>query len=73
MGYLAVDVTAALCREAGALAERHGLRGYDSVHMAALLRLARAAGKSAVRFSCFDDRLTHATRSALRTLQPAAR
>ena len=71
--YLAVDVTAALCREAGALAERHGLRGYDSVHLAACLQVARAAGKAAVRFSCFDDRLTRATRSALRTLQPPGR
>ena len=31
--YLTVDVTGPLCREAGALAERHGLRGYDSVHL----------------------------------------
>ncbi len=71
--YLAVDVTSAVCREAGALAERHALRGYDSVHLAAFLRLARAAGKAAVRFSCFDDRLTRATRTALRMLQPAGR
>ncbi|MDP2321108.1 MAG: type II toxin-antitoxin system VapC family toxin [Acidobacteriota bacterium] len=71
--YLAVDVTSAVCREAGALAERHALRGYDSVHLAAFLHLARAAGKAAVRFSCFDDRLTRATRTALRTLQPAGR
>lgn len=71
--YLAVDVTSVVCCEAGALAERHGLRGYDSVHLAAFLLLARAAGKSAVRFSCFDDRLTRATRSALRTLRPAGR
>lgn len=71
--YLAVDVTAAVCREAGALAERHALRGYDSVHLAAFLHLAHAAGKAAVRFSCFDDRLTRATRAALRTLQPAGR
>ena len=71
--YLAVDVTSAVCREAGALAERHALRGYGSVHLAAFLHLARAAGKAAVRFSCFDDRLTRATRTALRVLQPAGR
>ena len=71
--YLAVDVSAALCREAGALAERHSLRGYDSVHLAAFLQVARAAGKAAVQFSCFDDRLTRASRSAARMLRPAGR
>ena len=71
--YLAVDVTAALCRDAGDLAERHGLRGYDSVHLAAYLEVARAAGKAKVRFSCFDDRLTAATRSAARRLRPTGR
>jgi len=71
--YLAVDVTAALCRDAGDLAERHGLRGYGSVHLAAYLQVARAAGKARVRFSCFDDRLTAATRSATRTLRPSGR
>ena len=70
--YLAIDVTAALCREAGALAERHGLRGYDSVHLAAFLQTVRAGGKATVRFSGFDDRLTRATRSALRSLRSSA-
>ena len=71
--YFAVDVTAALCREAGDLAERHRLRGYDGVHLAAYLQVARAAGKANVRFSCFDDRLTAATRSAARKLRPTGR
>jgi uncharacterized protein len=71
--YLAVDVTAALCRDAGDLAERHGLRGYDSVHLAAYLQVTRAAGKAKVRFSCFDDRLTAAARSATRTARPSGR
>jgi hypothetical protein len=30
---------------------------YDSVHLAAFLAVARAAGKNAMEFSCFDDRL----------------
>lgn len=71
--YLRVDVTAAICREAGALAARYALRGYDSVHLAAFLTVARAAGKTAVQFSCFDDRLTRAGRSALRTLARPSR
>jgi predicted nucleic acid-binding protein len=71
--YLAIDVTAALCRDAGAVAERHGLRGYDSVHLAAYLHITRAAGKDKVRFSCFDSRLTAAARSAARTGRPSGR
>lgn len=71
--YLAVDVTAALCRDAGDLAERHGLRGYDSVHLAAYLQVVRVAGKARVRFSCFDDRLTAAARSAARPTRPSGR
>lgn len=71
--YLAVDVTAALCRDAGELAERHGLRGYDSVHLAAYLQVARVAGKNSVRFSCFDEHLTAAARSAARTLRHSGR
>jgi predicted nucleic acid-binding protein len=71
--YLAVDVTAALCRDAGELADRYSLRGYDSVHLAAYLQVARAAGKTRVRFSCFDERLTAAARSAARTLRPSGR
>jgi len=71
--YLAVDVTAELCRDAGDLAERHGLRGYDSVHVAAYIQVARAAGKAKVRFSCFDSRLTAAARSAARAARPNGR
>lgn len=71
--YLTVDVTAPLCREAGSLAERHALRGYDSVHLAAFLQVARAAGKAAVRFSCFDERLTRAARAVLRSVAAAGR
>lgn len=67
--YLAVDVTGALCRDAGDLAERYGLRGDDSVHLAAYLHVARAAGRASVRFSCFDDRLTAAARSAARSIR----
>lgn len=71
--YLAIDVTAALCRDAGDLAERHGLRGYDGVHLAAYLQVTRAAGTAKVRFSCFDNRLTAAARYAARTARRSGR
>ena len=71
--YLAVDVTAALCADAGDLAERYRLRGYDSVHLAAYLQVARAAGKGNVWFSCFDARLTAAAQAAARRLRSTGR
>jgi uncharacterized protein len=64
--YVTVDVTSALCREAGALAERYRLRGYDSVHLASYAHVARSPGAPDARFSSFDDRLNRAARSLAR-------
>jgi predicted nucleic acid-binding protein len=58
--YNVVDVNDPLVRRAGALAERHALRGYDAVQLAAALDL-RAAGV-AVEFLSFDARLNRAAR-----------
>lgn len=55
-----VDAGEPLVRRAGALAERHGLRGYDAVHLAAAVELVRAG--AVVSFACFDDRLRAAAR-----------
>jgi len=57
-----VAVTEAVCREAGELAERFGLRGYDSVQLACYAQLVRSAGDLAVAFCCFDARLQLAAR-----------
>lgn len=35
-----IELTAALARRAGGLAEEHGLRAYDAVHLASLLEVA---------------------------------
>jgi len=54
-------VTEPLVRRAGDLAERHGLRGYDSVHLAAVLALRELVGSGAeVRFGVFDSKLREA-------------
>ena len=54
-------VTEPLVRRAGELAERHGLRGYDSVHLAAVLTLRESVGSSAeVRFGVVDAKLGEA-------------
>lgn len=60
--YLAVEVTDALCRVAGQLAETYSLRGFDSIHLASFAEVARRAGRDETRFSSFDDRLNHAAR-----------
>jgi predicted nucleic acid-binding protein len=71
--YLAVDVTEAVCRDAGNLAERYRLRGYDSVHLACFLEVARRAGATDTKFSSFDDRLNRAARTAARALARSQR
>ena len=58
--YNVVDLSDALVHSAGALAERHALRGYDAVQLAAALEL-RAIG-SPVEFCAFDGRLNRAAR-----------
>ena len=66
--YFTVDVTSALCRQAGEFAERYRLRAYDSVHLAAFAEVAREAGVRDTRFSSFDDALNRAAHSLRRTL-----
>ena len=58
--YLTVNVTDSLIREAGDLAEKHSLRGFDSIHLASALTLHRELAAPIV-FSCFDERLSKAT------------
>ena len=67
--YLAVDATASLCREAGELAERYRLRGYDSVHLASYAEVTRQAGAAETRFSSFDLALNRAARALRRALR----
>lgn len=66
---LAVEATEDLCRRAGDLAEAHALRGFDSLHLASFLLVATSAAPEPVRFSCFDERLEAAARTAI--AQPA--
>ena len=66
--YLAVQVTEALCKDAGQLAERYALRGFDSVHLASYLEVARQAGAAHTEFSSSDDRLNVAAGRAVRGL-----
>lgn len=58
--YNVLTLTETLVRSAGGLAERHALRGYDAVQLAAALAL-QAAG-AGVEFCAFDTRLNRAAR-----------
>jgi len=66
--YLAVAASASICQAAGDLAEHYRLRGFDSVHLASYLEVARRAGAAQTRFSSHDDRLNRAARLAGRAL-----
>ncbi len=69
--YATLEATSRLCGEAGMLAERYRLRGYDSVHLASFAEVVRRAGSSTVRFSSFDEALNRAARSLHRRLARA--
>jgi predicted nucleic acid-binding protein len=66
--YLTIEVTSALCRQAGEFAEHYRLRAYDSMHLAAFAEVAREAGVRETKFSSFDKGLNRAARSLRRTL-----
>ena len=52
-----------LGRTAGQLAETHGVRGCDAVHLASFQQLLAASEDDDVRFSSADARLVRAARS----------
>jgi predicted nucleic acid-binding protein len=58
--YNVVGLSDSLVHSAGELAERHALRGYDAVQLAAVLELRTAGGP--VEFCAFDTRLNRAAR-----------
>lgn len=60
--YARLDTSDPIAHGAGELAERHALRGFDSIHLASALRLSERFDD--LRFLAFDDRLTFAPRAA---------
>jgi hypothetical protein len=63
------EATDSLCRAAGALAEKYGLRGFDSIHLASFAEVVSRAGIGDTRFSSFDERLNQAAKKLTRTLE----
>lgn len=58
--YLILNVTEDTVRMAGDLAEKHALRGFDSIHLASAVILQRELSLP-VKFSCFDENLQKAS------------
>lgn len=57
-------------RRAGELAETHGLKGFDAVHLASAEVLRQGFG--AITFACFDTELSRAASARGMTLLPPA-
>lgn len=60
--YTRLPVSNLLPREAGEMAERHALRGFDAIHLASAKRLEGRLDD--LRFLAFDDRLSDAAKEA---------
>jgi len=69
--YASLEVTADVARHAGELAERYALRGFDSVHLASFVAVARQAAEGDVAFSSFDSALNRAADTWLRQARRA--
>ena len=59
--YLILNTTRDTVKLAGDLAEKHALRGFDSIHLATALTL-RQELSTAIVFSCFDANLQKASK-----------
>lgn len=59
--YLAMEVSDAVILLAGDLSEKHGLRGFDSIHLASAVTLKTQVSEEMVA-ACFDARLWEAFR-----------
>jgi len=58
---VSIEVSEALARLAGDLAEKHGLRGFDSIHLATFAHVLERS-EDDVEFSSFDKRMVAAAR-----------
>lgn len=67
---LSIPTTPEICHEAGELAERYRLRGFDSIHLASFANMLRGLqGRDDVEFSSFDESLNNAARRLARSIR----
>ena len=60
--FLSIDVTDDLARTAGDLAEKHAVRGFDSIHLATFVQVLGRCPDDDVRFSSYDQQMVAAAR-----------
>ena len=60
---LSIPVSEEVARAAGRLADEHGIRGCDAVHLASFEDLIARSDDEDVQFSCADERLVKAART----------
>ena len=61
--WIAVAIDTDLIHHSARLAEKHGLRAADAIHLSSFERILATADNDDVRFLCADDRLSKAARS----------
>lgn len=61
--FLVIVLGDELARAAGRLADVHGVRGCDAIHLASFEALLTRCDDENVQFSCADERLSRAARS----------
>lgn len=61
--YLVIEVTPDVWQTAGDLAEKHALRGFDSLHLASFLQVVGGGLGEPAQFSSFDGRLSGAAQA----------
>jgi predicted nucleic acid-binding protein len=67
---LSIPATQEICHEAGDLAERYELRGFDSIHLASFAEMLRGLqGRDQVEFSSFDEHLNGVAKRVARTIR----
>ena len=67
---LTIPATSEICREAGDLAERYELRGFDGIHLASFAEMLRGLqGRDDAQFSSSDAKLNAAARRLARTIR----
>ncbi len=59
---LTLDVTDELARTAGDLAEKHAVRGFDSIHLATFVHVLERRPDDEVHFSSYDQQMVAAAR-----------
>lgn len=67
--YALIELTAAVVRSAGELAEQHSLRGFDAIHLASALWM-KSVHTGDLAFAAFDRALTAGAQAAGLTITP---